>query len=187
MDPAALAINATTGHSHKTAAKMRQAWLALVLIVLATVYVYTLTWHSNIRFQRMQDQIISAPTKFVADHLLSTRRPPSCRIEDFPDDPLVREYGATNIRLSRSYEGSGTRVQKLLAKLTRGEPIKIAVVGGSVSKGHAIYPPLTSDNYMYMRILEWFQTTFPSVSIQLSTDAVIAATVSILVPYQTQA
>lgn len=58
---------------------------------------------------------------------------PSCSLVDLPDDPLVREYGQQNIRLSRSYEGSGLRVRRLLQKALRGDNIVIAVVGGSVS------------------------------------------------------
>lgn len=58
---------------------------------------------------------------------------PSCRVSDLLDDPLTQEYGQNNIRLSRTYEGSGARVRKVLQKAMRGEPIKIAAVGGSVS------------------------------------------------------
>jgi hypothetical protein len=58
---------------------------------------------------------------------------PSCRVADLVDDPLVKEYGQNNIRLSRTYEGTGHRVRKLLQKVIRGEKIKIAAVGGSVS------------------------------------------------------
>lgn len=66
---------------------------------------------------------------------------PSCRITDLPEDPLVQEYGETNIRLSRTYEGSGTRIRRVLQKAMRGEGITIAVVGGSVSAGHGISWP----------------------------------------------
>lgn len=59
--------------------------------------------------------------------------PSSCSITDLVNDPLVKEYGQNNIRLSRTYEGSGTRVRKVLEKAQRGEHIKIAAVGGSVS------------------------------------------------------
>lgn len=61
------------------------------------------------------------------------RAPPSCRVADLADDPLTLEYGQNNIRLSRTYEGSGTRVRKVLQKASDGEAIKIAIVGGSVS------------------------------------------------------
>jgi hypothetical protein len=57
----------------------------------------------------------------------------SCRIYDLPDDPLVQEYGQNNIRLSRTYEGTGQRVRKVLQKALNGQAIKVAVVGGSVS------------------------------------------------------
>lgn len=58
---------------------------------------------------------------------------PSCRVSDLVDDPLTQEYGQNNIRLSRTYEGSGARIRKVLQKAMRGETIKIAAVGGSVS------------------------------------------------------
>lgn len=41
-----------------------------------------------------------------------------------PDDPLC-EYGLDNVRLSRSYLGSGHRVRKVLEKAMRGEAVKI--------------------------------------------------------------
>lgn len=41
-----------------------------------------------------------------------------------PDDPLC-EYGLDNVRLSRSYEGSGHRVRKFLEKALRGEKVRI--------------------------------------------------------------
>lgn len=49
-----------------------------------------------------------------------------------PDDPLC-EYGLDNIRLSRAYEGSGTRVRRVLQRAMRGEEIKIGVLGASVT------------------------------------------------------
>ncbi|GAA6038999.1 hypothetical protein JCM8097_000148 [Rhodosporidiobolus ruineniae] len=52
------------------------------------------------------------------------------------NDELIREYGGTNIKLSRVHEGSGFRVQRFLEKLENGESVKVAVVGGSVSNGH---------------------------------------------------
>lgn len=58
---------------------------------------------------------------------------PNCRISDLINDPLTKEYGQNNIRLSRSYEGTGQRVRRVLLKALRGEPIRIAVLGGSVS------------------------------------------------------
>ncbi|KAM0748680.1 hypothetical protein T439DRAFT_327949 [Meredithblackwellia eburnea MCA 4105] len=54
-----------------------------------------------------------------------------------PEDPLC-EYGIDNIRLSRSYEGSGYRVRRVVDKALRGEEIKIGIIGASVTAGHGI-------------------------------------------------
>jgi hypothetical protein len=82
----------------------------------------------------------------------ASSHPPSCRVYDNLSDPFTKEYGRTNLMLSRSYEGarrsgygqneahaflgSGVRVRRLLRKLQQGKSIKIAVIGGSVSAGH---------------------------------------------------
>lgn len=41
-----------------------------------------------------------------------------------PEDPLC-EYGLDNIRLSRSYQGSGHRVRKVMERAMRGEKIRV--------------------------------------------------------------
>lgn len=56
---------------------------------------------------------------------------PSCKVTDLYQDPLVIKYGRHNIKLSRSYEGSGERIKRVLEKALRGEQIRIGVVGGS--------------------------------------------------------
>ena len=56
---------------------------------------------------------------------------PSCKVTDLYQDPLVLKYGRHNIKLSRSYEGSGERIKRVLQKALRGEQIRIGVVGGS--------------------------------------------------------
>lgn len=46
-------------------------------------------------------------------------------------DEFAAQYGRTNLRLSRGYEGSLARTHRLLGKALRGEPISVAAVGGS--------------------------------------------------------
>lgn len=72
---------------------------------------------------------------------------PSCRVTDLYDDPLVKEYGISNIKLSRSYEGSGERVKKILKKAMHGEKIRIAVVGGSGRTCKIAVIPEDPDDY----------------------------------------
>lgn len=82
----------------------------------------------------LRDQVVlNAPVSSPAAAPGFERALPSCRVADLIDDPLVKEYGQNNIRLSRTYEGTGARVRQLLQKAMRGEKIKIAAVGGSVS------------------------------------------------------
>lgn len=52
---------------------------------------------------------------------------PACDVED----ALLDTYGRHSVRLSRAHEGSGYRVQQVLAKARRGERIRVAVLGGS--------------------------------------------------------
>jgi hypothetical protein len=50
----------------------------------------------------------------------------------------VRACREHNIARSVLYEGTNIRLRRLLAKLRRGEPIVVAVVGGSVSAGQGL-------------------------------------------------
>lgn len=50
-----------------------------------------------------------------------------CEVED----AFEREYGRTNLRLARGYEGSHERMRLLLQKIMRGEPLTISAIGGS--------------------------------------------------------
>ncbi|CAD6578863.1 MAG: Delta(24)-sterol C-methyltransferase [Cyphobasidiales sp. Tagirdzhanova-0007] len=102
---------------------------------------------------------------------------------DLADDPLVQEYGQNNIRLSRTYEGTGARIRRVLQKALRGEAIKIAVVGGSVSAGHGVPVPTTPNNFIFTRILQWFLDTFPDATHELNMDAAIPATTAFYFSY----
>ncbi|GAA5857093.1 hypothetical protein JCM8547_007954 [Rhodosporidiobolus lusitaniae] len=62
---------------------------------------------------------------------------------------LVETYGEHNIRRSRVHEGTGWRVQRFLAKLEKGERLKVGVIGGSVSNGHGT---LNGHRYQYHAI-----------------------------------
>ncbi|KAK4054103.1 hypothetical protein OIV83_001128 [Microbotryomycetes sp. JL201] len=55
-----------------------------------------------------------------------------------PNDKMCKEYGLDNVRLSRAYQGSGTRVRQFIEKALNGEKVKIGVIGGSVSAGHGV-------------------------------------------------
>ncbi|KAM0789618.1 hypothetical protein ACM66B_000424 [Microbotryomycetes sp. NB124-2] len=102
------------------------------------------------------------------------RRPPmgpmaatsSCEVcVATPDDPMCQEYGLDNVRLSRSYMGSGARVRKFLEKAMRGEKVKIGVIGGSVSFGHGIWPEHGEESWV-QRFHRMFKQIFPNTEIE---------------------
>ena len=47
------------------------------------------------------------------------------------DQEIVKKFGSHNIRRSRAHTGSGWRVQQKLLAASRGEPLKVALIGGS--------------------------------------------------------
>lgn len=52
------------------------------------------------------------------------------------DQVYAATYGRTNLDLSRVHDGSRFRLAKVLDKARRGDKIKVALLGGSVSTGH---------------------------------------------------
>ena len=61
---------------------------------------------------------------------------------------MCQEYGLDNVRLSRNYIGSGTRVRKFLEKAMRGDKVKVGVIGGSVTLGHGIWTPRGEESWV---------------------------------------
>ncbi|KAK4699344.1 hypothetical protein P7C70_g6918, partial [Phenoliferia sp. Uapishka_3] len=45
--------------------------------------------------------------------------------------------------MSRTFEGSGTRVRRVLEKALRGEPVGVGIIGASVTVGHGLAPGVT--------------------------------------------
>lgn len=106
-----------------------------------------------------------------------------------PEDPLC-EYGLDNIHLSRTYEGSGTRVRQMLAKAEAGGNIRIGVsttrqvairmmadsvalgqiIGGSVSAGRGV---VGRDKWS-QRFFKQLKRDFPQSTFELFDGAVPA-------------
>lgn len=74
------------------------------------------------------------PHSTFAQHALSSpAATQSCEVcIATPNDPHC-EYGLDNIRLSKSFEGSGQRVRKVLQRAIRGEEVRIGILGASVT------------------------------------------------------
>ncbi|GAA6035600.1 hypothetical protein JCM8097_004923 [Rhodosporidiobolus ruineniae] len=92
---------------------------------------------------------------------LATQSCELCHLE--PDNPLC-EYGLDNIRLSRSYEGSGHRLRRVLEKALRGEEIGVGIIGASVTQGHGLGP---GEARWEDRFFEDFQRVFPTAKMHV--------------------
>ncbi|ELU43286.1 capsule structure designer protein [Rhizoctonia solani AG-1 IA] len=53
------------------------------------------------------------------------------------EDLMCKEYGQHNLQRSRGFEGTNSRLKRVLRKAASGEPINIGVIGGSVTHGHS--------------------------------------------------
>ncbi|KZS87475.1 hypothetical protein SISNIDRAFT_553158 [Sistotremastrum niveocremeum HHB9708] len=82
--------------------------------------------------------------------------PPSCQLCS-PDDLLCDKYGSANLARSRAYEGPNARLRRVLRKAHSGQPIKIGILGGSVSAGHGV--PEKSDVW-HAIYAQWWRDTF---------------------------
>ncbi|GJJ16093.1 hypothetical protein Clacol_010372 [Clathrus columnatus] len=88
-----------------------------------------------------------------------------------PDDSLCAEYGEHNLAKSRLYEGTNFRFHRVIKQALAGEPVKIGVLGGSVTKGHGLRTQ--SDNWTN-KFLEAWKGLFPNSQTELYNGAVPA-------------
>ncbi|WRT69354.1 uncharacterized protein IL334_006338 [Kwoniella shivajii] len=72
------------------------------------------------------------------------------------ENPFEKEYGRTNIRLTRAYEGSHYRLQQFIHKALRGEALTISAIGGSITGGHQVQ----RDEIWFHKFREWLNTFF---------------------------
>ncbi|KZO90804.1 hypothetical protein CALVIDRAFT_489907 [Calocera viscosa TUFC12733] len=69
-----------------------------------------------------------------------------------------RKYTEENLLLSRAYTSSGARFRNVVHKALRGEPIKMGVLGGSVSRGRNVENGPTYHQRIFRM---WNETFFP--------------------------
>lgn len=75
-----------------------------------------------------------------------------------PNNHYEQLYGHEFLQRSIAHEGSNRRLREKIAMAQRGEDIRMAVLGGSVSAGH------TLDDWTrvyYHRFLDWWKEQFP--------------------------
>lgn len=75
-----------------------------------------------------------------------------------PNNHFEQQYGHELLQRSIAHEGSNRRLREKIAKAQRGENIRMAVVGGSVSAGHTLG---NWRNIYFYRFLDWWNEQFP--------------------------
>ncbi|KZT33438.1 hypothetical protein SISSUDRAFT_1054222 [Sistotremastrum suecicum HHB10207 ss-3] len=88
-----------------------------------------------------------------------------------PGDLLCKRYGEANLARSRAYEGANARLRRVLRKARSGQPIKIGIIGGSVSMGHGVEYFQNWHKFYH----DWWKETFPNTEITLVNGAVPAS------------
>ncbi|KAB5593862.1 hypothetical protein CTheo_2714 [Ceratobasidium theobromae] len=89
-----------------------------------------------------------------------------------PEDHLCKQYGQHNLERSRAYEGPNVRLRRVLQKAADGHPIRIGILGGSVSAGHGVVHEDCWTNIFF----NWWNTTFPHENNVFTNGAVPATT-----------
>ncbi|KAL7421533.1 hypothetical protein Q5752_003302 [Cryptotrichosporon argae] len=92
---------------------------------------------------------------------------------------LCSVYRPEGLRTSRLVEGTGARVRNMLAHARDGRPIKVGILGGSVSACHGVHPskdyPQGDPNgpgcYPSL-VKDWFEATFPDNDVEFMNGAI---------------
>jgi len=106
----------------------------------------------------------------ASDRFLKVPGPDYCDVCG-PDDAMCTKYGSHNLARSRLYEGSNARFRRVISNAMAGKPIKIGVLGGSVSRGHG----LGQEHFKWLRRFETaWKELFPKSKTTMINGAVAA-------------
>ncbi|EJT99482.1 hypothetical protein DACRYDRAFT_109587 [Dacryopinax primogenitus] len=142
--------------------RRRNGVLALSAAALVTTFLLYLLFHDSPLYPLDKvDLTLRFPTlssAFRSSSTLPWTRPilPDYCSPGSPEDFWSTRYTEENLSMARSYSGSGTRFRHLVEKAMRGEPVKMGVIGGSVSRGRNSG---TLGPY-HQRIFRFWNTTF---------------------------
>ncbi|KAL7412652.1 hypothetical protein BDY24DRAFT_416030 [Mrakia frigida] len=85
---------------------------------------------------------------------------------------VCETYSPHNVKLSRSYEGSGTRFREVFRRVEQeNAPLRIAALGGSVTRGHGIGSP---DQIWISKVFEALSEAHPHPQNSLRNAAIPA-------------
>ncbi|WWC93165.1 uncharacterized protein L201_008133 [Kwoniella dendrophila CBS 6074] len=125
------------------ASRRPHIFLAILAVIALTLFIHT-TYHPQLpSFESTYSGVDKTTQKtyegLEADDLGVRGRVERMRSYCEREDPFEKEYGRTNIRMTRAYEGSHHRIRQFLHKALRGEHLTASVIGGSITKGHQVW------------------------------------------------
>ncbi|KAH7106458.1 hypothetical protein BKA62DRAFT_612217 [Auriculariales sp. MPI-PUGE-AT-0066] len=87
-----------------------------------------------------------------------------------PEDIFCEKYGKDILARSRGFEGANARLHRVLRAAQSGQHVKIAVLGGSVSRGQGV-----KHSEIWFNVFgEWWKSQFPNSRLTLQSGAVAA-------------
>ncbi|KLT40754.1 hypothetical protein CC85DRAFT_142686 [Cutaneotrichosporon oleaginosum] len=128
-------------------------------IIVAAVFIFVLAhawgsetvasyvpWRDQAPEVASDVQILSGDMRRRLNHLRSECKRP---------DPFEAQYSRANLRMTRGYEGSLARLERVIYKIMRGEKVAVGIIGGSVTAGHGV-----QDNERWPLLLHEFFKAF---------------------------
>ncbi|CAE6446514.1 unnamed protein product, partial [Rhizoctonia solani] len=139
----------------------QSSWIDKLFLPFAETNVSALLSHQQHSLTLKQECVptIAAVTRtFTAIQTMTPSVPgPAYCDECGRDDLLCSEYGRHNLQRSRGFEGTNSRLKRVVRKAASGGPINIGVLGGSVTHGHSVvHPEFWTDIFF-----AWWNQTYP--------------------------
>lgn len=128
--------------------------------------------HYNLYGARRRDTPAGATAEPT---LLEPTATSSCEVCHLDEQNRLCRYGLDNIRLSRAFEGSGHRLRKVLRRALDGDPVRVGVLGASVTAGHGVPP---GKQRWEDRWFEDFQRLFPTAEMHVGAAPAMDSQVS---------
>jgi hypothetical protein len=88
-----------------------------------------------------------------------------------PGDELTKLYTASSLHKSNLHRGSSARVQHVINKALRGQPVTISVLGGSVTACHGAGDEPLSPSCYPAQFFDWWNSVFPHPASELTNGA----------------
>ncbi|KXN83806.1 hypothetical protein AN958_01042 [Leucoagaricus sp. SymC.cos] len=88
-----------------------------------------------------------------------------------PTDTLAAKYNGALLSQTRSFVGTGYRIQRVLRRALTGQPVTISIVGGSISACHGAGDDPISPKCYPSKFFDWWNTIFPHPATEITNGA----------------